>query len=261
MTNLNKCLILNLYKVISFNYNSKYGDQVMKTKRTILKTLAITAITFLASGSALAHSDHDHSVVPFKWEFSKKLNAKVERDLNSNKPTGTIGLNSIEQKKFDHYGIKVGNKFNSSIRNVEVTFERVSSGLKITDASLIKFASTEDIVPKRNISSINKVSGQLLSHVGHDHNRLPVEWVFGPATNSKIVKHMFEGKGDLFVGLTRFEQKLLNEYDIRTGNQFNLSISGHSFLAERTSGGLNIINHVENDGVAKVKENTTKDNV
>lgn len=233
----------------------------MKTKRTILNTLVITAMTLLASGTALAHSDHDHTMAPFNWEFSKKLNAKVERDLNSNKPTGTVGLNSFEQKKFDHYGIKVGNKFNTSIRNVEVTFERVSSGLKITDASLIKFASTEEIVPIRNISQVNKVSGQVISHFGHDHNRLPVEWVFGPVTNAKIVKHMYEGKGNLYVGLTFVEQKLLSEYEIKVGNRFSLSISGHSFLVERTSGGLNIINHVENDGIAKVKENTTNDNV
>lgn len=228
----------------------------MKTKRNILNALAITAMTLFVSGTALAHSDHDHSIAPFNWEFSKKLNAKITRDLNSNKPTGTVGLNSFEQKKFDHYGIKVGNKFNSYIRNVEVTFERVSSGLKMTDASLIKFASAEEIVPIRNISNVNKVSGQVLSHVGHDHNRLPVEWVFGPVTNAKIVKHMYEGKGNLLVGLTHVEQKLLNEYEIKVGNQFHLSISGHSFQVERTSGGLNIINHVENDGIAKVKDNT-----
>jgi len=233
----------------------------MKTRRTILNTLAITAMTFLTSSTALAHSDHDHSIAPFNWEFSKKLNAKVERDLNSNKPTGTIGMNSFEQKKFDHYGVKVGNKFNSTIRNVEVTFERVSSGLKITDASRIKFAATEEIVPIRNISKINKISGQVLSHVGHDHNRLPVEWVFGSTTNSKIVRHMFEGKGNIFVGLTSVEQKLMKEYEIKVGNQFHLSISGHSFLVERTSSGLNIINHVENDGIAKAKENTANDNV
>lgn len=233
----------------------------MKTRQITLKTLAMTTMFLLASGTALAHSDHDHSIAPFNWEFSKKLNAKVERDLNSNKPTGTVGMNSFEQKKFEHYGIKVGNKFNASIRNVEVTFERISSGLKITDASLLKFEATEDIVPIRKISKINKVSGQVLSHVGHDHNRLPVEWVFGPTTNSKIVKHMFEGKGNISVGLTSLEQKLLKAYEIKVGNQFHLSISGHSFLVERTSSGLNIINHVDNNDMAKVKENTANNNV
>lgn len=233
----------------------------MKAKHIFLKTLAITTMTLLASGTALAHSSHDHSTASFNWEFSKKLNAKVERDLNSNKPTGSIGLNSFEQKKFDHYGIKVGNKFITSIRNVEVTFERVSSGLKITDASILKNTAEENIVPIRNISSISKVSGQVLSHVGHNHNRLPVEWVFGQTTNTKIVKHMFEGKGNLYVGLTQVEQSLLKEYDIKVGNKFHLSISGHSFLVERTSSGLNIINHIENDGIAKVKVNSVNDKV
>jgi hypothetical protein len=233
----------------------------MKAKHIFLKTLAITTMTLLASGTALAHSSHDHSTASFNWEFSKKLNAKVERDLNSNNPTGTVGLNSFEQKKFNHYGIKVGNKFNSSIRNVDVTFERVSSGLRITDASILKYTAAKNIVPIRKISSISKVSGQVLSHLGHDHSRLPVEWVFGQTTNSKIVRHMYDGKGNLSVGLTLVEQKLLNEYDIKVGNKFHLSISGHSFLVERTSGGLNVINHVENDGVAKVKENTINDNV
>ncbi len=72
---------------------------------------------------------------------------------------------------------------------------------------------------------------------------------------------MFEGKGNLLVGLTRVEQKLLKEYEIKVGNQFHLSISGHSFLVERASSGLNIINHVENDDIAKAKENTANDNV
>jgi hypothetical protein len=72
---------------------------------------------------------------------------------------------------------------------------------------------------------------------------------------------MFEGKDNLFVGLTSVEQKLLKEYEIKVGSQFHLSIFGHSFLAKRTSSGLNIINHVENDDIAKVKVNSYNDNV
>jgi len=232
----------------------------MKAKRIVLNTLAITAMTIFTSGTALAHSDHDHSKVPFNWELSKKLNAKVERNLNADRPSGAIGLNLFEQKKFEHYGIKVGNKFNTAVRNVEVTFERTSAGLKITDASIIKFSSAEDIVPIRNISSVSKVSTQELSHAGHQHSRLPVEWKFGNSTNEKIVRHMYEGKGNLLVGLTHLEQKLLKAYEIKVGNLFHLSISGHSFLVKRTSSGLNIINHVENAELAKANDVTVGDN-
>jgi hypothetical protein len=232
----------------------------MKAKRIVLNTLAITAMTIFTSGTALAHSDHDHSKVPFNWEFSKKLNAKVERNLNADKPSGVIGLNMFEQKKFKHYGIKVGNKFNTAVRNVEVTFERTSAGLKITDASIINFSSTKDIVPIRNISSVSKVSTQELSHAGHQHNRLPVEWVFGNSTIEKIGRHMYESKGNILVGLTQLEQKLLNTYEIKVGNLFHLSISGHSFLVKRTSSGLNIISHAQNAELAIANEEAVSDN-
>ncbi|MBT6718514.1 MAG: hypothetical protein HOB18_12870 [Nitrospina sp.] len=233
----------------------------MNTQRNILNTLAITAVTLFASGSALAHSNHDHSTASFNWEFSKKLNDKIERSLNADKPTGFIGMNPFEQRKFKHYGIKVGNKFNSTVRNVEVTFERTSAGLKITDASIIKFSSAKDIVPIKNVSIVSKVSLKKPSHIGHDHSRLPVEWVFGNATNTKIVKHMFEGKDNLLVGLTHLEQKLLNAYEIKVGNKFHLSISGHGFVVKRTSTGINILSHVENGELAKADSLQANDNI
>ncbi len=233
----------------------------MKSRRIVLNTLAITAMTIFTSANVMAHSNHDHSTVPFKWKFSEKLNSKIERDLNSSKPSGVVGLNPIEQKKFDHYEINVGNKFKARVRNVDVIFERTSAGLKIVDASKAELTTTEDILPIRNVSSISKVSTQELSHVSHDHKRLPVEWVFGLTTNSKIVKHMFEGRGNLFVGLTHIEQDMLNDYKVKVGNRFQLSISGHSFLVERTSGGLKVINHATNLDVAQLIKETTDDNI
>ncbi len=235
----------------------------MKPANTILKTLAIASMALITSGSAFAHSNHDHSTVPFKWHFSEKLNSKVERNLNSAKPTGVIGLNPFEQKKFNHYGIKVGNKFSSIVRNIDVTFERTSAGIKITDASIFNKMTNDDILPLKKVATPSKVSMKNPFHIGHDHKLLSIEWIFGNATNSKIVKHMFEGKGTLSVGLTNLEQNLLNEYGIKTGNKFQLSISGHSFLVERTSSGLKILNHKENPNLAKADLNKkmVKDNI
>ena len=88
----------------------------MKVKRRILKTLAVASMTLITTTTAFAHSAHNHSMVPFKWQFSEKLYSKVEGNLNATKSTGVIGLNTFEQKKFDHYGIKVGNKFSSIVQ-------------------------------------------------------------------------------------------------------------------------------------------------
>ena len=109
----------------------------MRAKQTIFKTLALASFTLFASGTVFAQPNHDHSTVPFKWQFLESLYSKIERNLNTSKPTGgVISLNPFDQKKFNHYGIKVGNKFSSIVRNIDVTFERTSAGLKVTDASV-----------------------------------------------------------------------------------------------------------------------------
>jgi len=235
----------------------------MKIEINKITTIAITALFLFVSGNAWAHSNHDHSTVPYKWEFSKKLNAKIERNLHSNHPTGVIGLTPFEQRKFSYYGIQVGNKFESTIKNVEVTFERTSGGLKVTDAALVSLASSKEVVPIREVAIASRVKLTLPQHSMHDHKRIPVEWVFGESTNSKIVKHMFQGKGSLSVGLTKLEKRLLNEYEIKVGNEFHLYISGHRFVVERTSMGLKIINHVQGENFAQAdfSENSVDENI
>ena len=120
-----------------------------------------------------------------------------------------------------------------------------------------------DTFPIKKVSKVSKVSMQKYFHTGHNHDHLQVEWIFGDTTNAKIVKHMFEGKGNLSVGLTNLEQNLLNEYGIKSGNKFQLSISGHNFLVERTSGGLIILNHIEQENLAKadLNKDMVKDNI
>ena len=232
----------------------------MREKQNMFKTLAFASLTLIASGTVFAHSNHDHSMVPFKWQFSENLHSKIERDLNSTKPTGAIGLNPFEQKKFNHYGVKVGNKFSSIVQNIDITFERTSAGLKVTDASIFNTIMNIEILPFKKVSN---VSMQKQFHPGHNHDLLQVEWIFRDTTNTKIVKHMFEGKGNLSVGLTNLEQSLLNEYGIKSGNKFQLSISGHNFLVKRTSGGLIILNHIENENLARedFNKDTGKDNI
>ena len=255
LTKLDKYLKFYLNIIINFCYNIFNGEAIMKIKREIFRALSLIPITLIMVATASAHSGHDNSVVPFKWNFTNQLYSKIERNLSSAKPSGAIGLNRFEQKKFDHYGIKVGNKFNSAIRNVNVTFKRTSAGLMVVDASAFNKSMNDIILPLKKVSKVSRVSIKRSFHPGHDHKRIPVEWTFGDSTNSKIVKHMFEGKGKLFIGLTSLEQGLLKKYGIKSGNKFQLSISGHSFLVEKTSGGITIINHVENQNVAKVDLN------
>jgi hypothetical protein len=221
----------------------------MRAKQNILINLAIALMTLIASGTVFAHSNDDYSTVPFKWQFLEKMNAEIERNLNSTKPSGIISLNLFQQKKFS-----------SIVKNIDITFERTSAGLKVTDTSIFDTSMNSDILP---FNKFLKVSMQKYFYPGYNHNRENIEWLFGEITNEKIVKHMFEGKGNLSVDLTNLEQNLLNEYGIKSGNKFQLSIPGHNFLVERTSSGLIIFNHIETENITKedLNKNTVNDNI
>ena len=103
----------------------------MITKQIIIKTLAI-AFAFITSGTVFANSNNDKSIFPAKSQFSKNLHFKIETNLRSTKPRKIFGLNTFEQKKFNNYGIEVVNDLNSIVENIDVVFEKNSTGLKIT---------------------------------------------------------------------------------------------------------------------------------
>ena len=104
----------------------------MITKQAFFKTLAIASLTFITSGTVFAHCNDDTSTFPFQWQFSENLNTKIEKNLSSTNSRKIFGLNTFEQKKFNHYGVKVGNKFSSIVQNIDVNFEKTSVGIKIT---------------------------------------------------------------------------------------------------------------------------------
>jgi len=232
----------------------------MKVKISILKTLALASISLITATTSLAHSSQDDSTVSCKWQFSEKLYSKADRNLNPTKANGVIGLNPFEQKNVNHfeqknvnhYGAKVVNNFSSIVRNIDVIFEKTSSGIKVVDASIFNTAANDNFVPLVKDSNVSKISMKKTFHGEHGHKRLHVKWIFGDTTNSKIVKHLFKSKEKLSIGLTQLEKNLLTEYGIQCGNKFELSISGNRFLVEKTAEGLIILNHIENIDVVKV---------
>lgn len=227
----------------------------MKKTQNILNVLAITATMTLTSTAAMAHSDHDHSTVSYKWEMSSNLKSKIDNRLDSVNPNSLIGLSPFEQKKLEHYDIKVGNKFNTETRGINFLMERTSAGMKIIGANRAGKASYADQVPIKKTNMFSKVSINHKSHTGHDHAHLPYEWTFGLTTQDKIVSGMVKNEKNVLVGLNVFEQSLLREYGIQPGNTFQTTIAGHQFLIEKTSSGIKVVRHVGGQSVAKVPQN------
>ena len=230
----------------------------MKTPRNILSALAIAATMTLTSTSAMAHSDHDHSTVSYKWAMSKNLQAKIDNRIDSANPTSLIGLNHFEQKELAHYSINVGNKFNTETRGINFLMEKTSACMKIVDASRVEKVSYMSQIPIKKVNMLSKFSLNHQSHTGHNHAYLPYEWTFGLATQGKIVRGMVQNDKNVLVGLNSFEQSLLRAYDIRHGNTFQTTISGHQFLIEMTSSGIKVVGHVEVQSVATAPHNHEK---
>ena len=222
----------------------------MTTAKTILSALVIVAVMTFNCTAVLAHSAHDHSMVSYKWALSKKLKAKIENRLNSTNPTSLIGLNYFEQKKLNHYDIKVGNKFNTEMRGINFLLQRTSAGMKIVDANRIGKVAYTDQVPIKKTNIFSNASMNHKTHMGHDHTNLPYEWTFSIATQDKIVKGMVRSSENVLIGLNAFELSLLKEYDIKTGNTFKTTIKNHQFLIEKTSAGIKVVNHFDIQSIA-----------
>ena len=227
------------------------SGKTMGTQEVVWSIVMIAILTFLSS-KAFAHSAHEHSTVSYKWALSKSLETKIENRLSSSNPTSLIGLSHFEQKKLNSYDIKIGNKFNTEMRGVNLLVERTTAGMKIVDANRIGKVSYADQVPIKKSNMFSKASMGHKSHVGHDHAYLPYEWTFNVETQNKILEGMFRNEEHVLVGLNAFEQSIFKAYEIKNGNTFQTTIKGHKFLIERTSAGIKVINHagVENLAMA-----------
>ncbi len=228
----------------------------MTTIKKFLTVFAVATMTTFISSTAMAHSAHDHSTVPYKWALSKNLKDKINNRLNSSNPTSVIGLSHLEQKKLQHYDIKVGNKFDTEMSGINFLVERTSAGIRIVKTSRVVRAAYTDQVPIKKTNIFSKASINQNSHPGHDHSYLPYEWTFSLATQDKIVKAMIRGDKNVLIGLNAFEQSILNEYDIKAGNTLHTTIKGYQFMIEKASSGIKVISHTEPQDVAMANHNT-----
>ncbi len=222
----------------------------MKGIKKFISFFAVATMTTVFSATAMAHSSHDHSTVSYKWALSKNLKEKIDNRLVSINPTSVIGLNSFEQKKLERYAIKVGNKFNTEMRGINLLIKRSSAGMRIMGASRADRVAYSGQVPIKRTKVISKASIHKKSHVGHDHSYLPYEWTFSGKTQDKIFQSMSENEGNILIGISKFEQSIFKEYDIKSGNILHTKINDQEFIIEKVSSGIKIISHKELQNVA-----------
>lgn len=211
----------------------------MKTT-TMIQTLTATAICFLFSaGLASAHSDHGNTRLDMQWKFYKKAEAKIQARGTLEGNSYYIGLSKHEQDVLSHYNIRLGNIFTAQVDGVNAQVKRTMGGIQVMDTGFMDISMKEQL-PIRPINGISLIStGNAMKHAGHDHAVKSYEWSFGYKTQDRLANRL--GQEDVvFVGLTKFEQNLLNNYDIKIGNKFHTVVKGQALMAERTSGGMRV---------------------
>lgn len=224
----------------------------MKTKIIIASATAL-ALSLGSVVSSIAHSQHDHSDLPLNWTFAKGTAEKMAMTMEIENNTKIKGLSKFEQKKLNHYGIKVGNTFKSVIAGEPVKIKRTTLGVEIEKTDPVSLASAWQI-PLRNSNEVVLASTGTHQHVGHDHSQLPYEWQFSRATENKIDYRMVSSEKDGYVGLTQFEQKLMDRYGIKVGNKFNSVVDGQKVVVERTSSGIRALGSSDSLSVASSME-------
>jgi hypothetical protein len=225
----------------------------MNTNKIIIASAAALTLSLGSAISSLAHSNHDHSDLPLNWTFAKGTAEKVAMALDSRHNAKIKGLSKFEQKKLAHYGIRVGNTFKSVIAGEPVQIKRTTLGIEVEKTSPVSFASAWQIPLRKSNSAVFASTGTH-QHVGHDHSQLPYEWQFSRTTENKIDNRMTSTEKTGFVGLNRFEQKLLDRYEIKVGNKFSSVIDGQKIVVERTSGGIRTLGSSDNLSVASSME-------
>ncbi|GJL79545.1 MAG: hypothetical protein NPINA01_25340 [Nitrospinaceae bacterium] len=229
----------------------------MKTKKIIIASATALTLSLGSAVSSLAHTGHDHSSLPLNWTFANGTAQKVAMALDSQHGTKIKGLSKFEQKMLDHYGIKVGNTFKSLSASEPVQVKRTTLGIEIEKIGPVNLPSTWQI-PLRKNHTVSLASTGAHQHGGHDHSQLPYEWQFSRSTENKIQKRMASSEKAGFVGLTRFEQKLLDRYGIKVGNRVHSVVDGQKVIVERTSGGIRTL---DSNGGLSVASNMETSNM
>lgn len=79
------------------------------------------------------------------------------------------------------------------------------------------------------------------AHPNHDGVGMKLFWAFPKSTQTKIERILESKNLDIVVGLSKFEQGILDHYDIKSGNTFKISAGGMNWTVKRNSSGVQLV--------------------
>ena len=208
----------------------------MKNKN--FKTLAIVvAFTLLLAGCREpSYSGQSSSQLFEGWIFDPVVAEKIHKSLARGEVA--VGLSRLEQRMLEKYGIGFGKSFITQVYGEPWSVTRTSTGLRfegslgpLAAVNLQSFPITQPRYRVRHVSA-----------KGADpENGFPyIAWQFDQDLQNKIQKRIFLKGIPSAIGLSRFQQKLLQRYGVPVGQIFQTSMAGRILTVKRVSLGLRI---------------------
>ena len=202
------------------------------------KTLAVViAFTLLLAGCREpSYSGQSSSQLSEGWIFDPVVVEKIHKSLARGEVA--VGLSRLEQRMLEKYGIGFGTSFITQVHGEPWSVTRTSTGLRfegsvgpLAAVNLQSFPITQPRYRVRHVSA-----------KGADpENGFPyIAWQFDQDLQNKIQKRIFLKGIPSAIGLSRFQQKLLQRYGVRVGQIFQTSAAGRIITVKRVSLGLRI---------------------
>jgi hypothetical protein len=207
----------------------------MKNNRFNLLAVVI-AFTLLLSGCKdPTYSGQSSAQLSEGWMFDPVVAEKIHKNLSRGEVA--VGLSRLEQRMLEKYGIGFGKTFMTQVHGELWSVTRTSTGLRFER-------------PMGPLTAVNLHSFPMIrthyrvvpaSGGPERENRVQnLAWVFDKALQIKIQNRIYLKGGPSVIGLSRFQQKLLQRYGIQVGQSFRTSMAGRILTVKRVSLGLQI---------------------
>lgn len=209
-----------------------------KNNQSIL-TIGWALTLLLAVIVSPAQADQNSFSSRYVWKYDSIVAEKIHKNLARNDVA--VGLSQFEQKTLEKYGVSIGQSFITRVDDKNWRVTRTSTGLR--------FEGSMGAMPVGNLQSfpIQTLYGVVpASYQSRDRDdvRMNLTWVFDDALQEKIQSHIFSAGDSNEIGLTRYQQKLLQRYGIEVGHSFQTTVGWMILTVKRVSLGLQI-QHLE----------------
>jgi len=208
----------------------------MKNKNFTFLAIIVAFTLLLAGCKDPTYSGQNSSQLSEVWIFDTVVAEKIHKNLARGEVA--VGLSRLEQRMLEKYGIGFGKTFITQVRGELWEVTRTSTGLRF-EGSLGSLAA----VNLQSLPMIRTHYRVVPASIGgpERENRVPnLAWVFDQALQKKIQNRIYLKGVPSAIGLSRFQQKLLQRYGIQVGQSFRTSLAGRIITVRRVSLGLQI---------------------